>query len=408
MHKFLRSLQIKTNSGDWLMRSLVNAYLFLIIYDGVFRKWIFPSYSNIIMVLKVAVACLIVFRGAKYLSKATWWEKSFAIVGVIVFLLTLLVGHQNLLVDIWGCIPYWFGLTVCFVLGRILTKPDLMTIGRYTVYAGIIHSILVTIQHFLPVNHFLNSGDDAKERFANYYAYQLGGGFRPSGIFMSNTAGSLFLLCAFSFALYFMLVNRTVMNRRMVVVAVILMVASTVFAVSRTEVFLILGMTAFVFITCLQGRARKNFIRSLVVMIPLVAVLWFTPTFQRALDNMGDRFDSASRSVSKQESTFMGNLEDIYNRNVVYVVKALVDPHTLGGEVPPFFGYGQGMSTQVGGRLLNVKTYAGFALAEWVGLRYVGESGIMVGWRILFIRIGYASASPLAYPPGRDVAPTYR
>lgn len=71
---------------------LINIYIFLILYDGIFRKWLLPSMSSAIMPVKQLVAVLIVIYGFRYVKIMTVWEKSFAIIGLMVFLLTLLLA----------------------------------------------------------------------------------------------------------------------------------------------------------------------------------------------------------------------------------------------------------------------------------------------------------------------------
>ena len=58
------------------LRYLIYAYFFLLLYDGILRKWIFPDYDNIIMVIKQAVAVLVVFYGGQQITRLTGWEKA--------------------------------------------------------------------------------------------------------------------------------------------------------------------------------------------------------------------------------------------------------------------------------------------------------------------------------------------
>jgi hypothetical protein len=108
-----------------------------------------------------------------------------------------------------------------------------------------------------------------------------------------------------------------------------------------------------------------------------------------AMSNMLDRFENASHSQFRRANVVEGQLLDLINRGVIYNFNALVNPKTIDGEDVPFWGFGQGISTQVGGRIKGIKKNSGFALAEWDGLRIICESGLILGWIILFIREGY-------------------
>ena len=372
---------------------LINIYIFLILYDGIFRKWVFPSLSSSIMALKQLVAVCIVLYGLKYINKMTGWEKSFAFIGFIVFLLTLLFGHGNIFVDIWGCLPYWFGLTVCFIIGKLLSVNDLYRLGKIIVYTSILNSILVIIQFQLPVSHILNSSEinESMSRISDMSAADLAGAFRPSGIFIYNTGNTTFTLLAYSFILYFLFVKQKVLKRNMLFLSLVLVVLSSLCSASRTCVFYVLGMTLFFILTCLKGKSISKIIKFIAFSVPIVIIISFTSVGKKACDNLQNRFDNASESqYGEHHSTTDGTLNDIFDRTIKYNIGALIDPHPISKEDVPFFGFGQGMSTQVGAKLLNLgKGSSGFSLAEWDGLRIVCESGILFGWIIIYIRLGY-------------------
>lgn len=368
-------------------------YLFLILYDGILRKWFFPSLSSPLMILKQIIAVIIVIDGINYLGKMTIWEKSFAFVGFLVFLLTLIFGHGNLLVDLWGCLPYWFGLTVCFILGKRISSEDVLRVGKLIVYTSIINSLLVIIQFQLPVTHFLNNmeGNENLSRVADMSISELAGAFRPAGIFIYNTGNTAFSLIAYSFILYFLLLNKRIVKQSILIISLVLVLLSSLCSASRTCIFYIIGMSGYFFIMCIRSGFRMKILKMLFISVPIILCLLMSPIGNAAYDNLQKRFDNANESQNKKgTSTFEGTLNDIFNRTIVYNVKAVLAPEPINGEEVPFWGFGQGMSTQVGGRLLAVgQGSSGFALAEWDGLRIVCESGLLFGWIILYIRLGY-------------------
>ena len=56
----------------------------------------------------------------------------------------------------------------------------------------------------------------------------------------------------------------------------------------------------------------------------------------------------------------------------------------------PFFGYGIGLGTNVGAKMMGGNMYSfGFnAEGEWT--RIVGESGYLIGWTIIFVRLFFS------------------
>lgn len=372
---------------------LINIYIFLILYDGIFRKWLLPSMSSAIMPVKQLVAVLIVIYGFRYVKIMTVWEKSFAIIGLMVFLLTLLLGHGNVFVDIWGCLPYWVGLTICFIIGKMLTTSDMDRIGKVIVYTSIINSILVIIQFQLPISNILNSSevDTSLSRVSDMAAADLAGAFRPSGIFIYNTGNTAFTLLAYSIILYFLFIRQNIIKRGMLSFGLFLIVLSSLCSASRTCIFYVFGMTLFFLWSCMKRKTITKILKIFVISVPIVILISFTSIGEKAYNNLQNRFDNASESqYGSQHSTAEGTLNDIFDRTIKYNMEALIDPHPISKEEVPFFGFGQGMSTQVGARLLNLgQKSSGFSLAEWDGLRIVCESGILFGWIIIYIRLGY-------------------
>jgi len=335
------------------LRTLIYIYLFTILLDAIFRKWVFPSYSAPIMMIKEVVAIIIFFAGSKFWNTFTFWEKGFLIVGFIAFLTTLLWGHQNLLIATYGCLPFFFGVTVSFIIYRALEYEDLMKIGKILVYISIVNSILIIIQFNLPVMHVLNyTGGSVEENVAEKTASELAGVFRPSGIFMHPAHNGPFIFISYLFTLYFLFINNKVVNRVVLIAAFILTSIAVFCSCSRSTVFYFIGGSVYFLIFCIRSRIwnKKVFI-TLVCLIPIVFLFFTSSLGKQAVENMNERFEIASETQYLGQSTTQGTLSDIAYRMVIYHVNAIIDPHTLDGDEVPFWGYGQGLSTQVGGRI---------------------------------------------------------
>lgn len=317
------------------------------------------------------------------------WEKYFALAGLFVFITTLLFGHQNLLVAIYGCLPYWFGLPVCFIIGKVLAYDDLIRIGKLFVYTSIVNSLLLLLQFNLPISHFLNyQGGNLNEMLGDYSISELAGGFRPSGLFIHGSHNALFQILALMFMLYFAFLNKVFGRIAVLRLALILQVVSLPCSISRTAIFYHIGALLY-FIFVISSKQRMRLLK--IIPMILIGLLFIVnlPFVKEALLTTSTRFAQASNSFH-EDNTLLGTLKDLYERNIEYNVKALLFPKTINGESVPFWGYGQGMSTQIGGRLLSLSRNSGFYLAEWDGLRIMCESGYIFGWTIIFIRLGYA------------------
>ena len=372
------------------LRYLIYAYFFLLLYDGILRKWIFPDYDNIIMVIKQAVAVLVVFYGGQQITRLTGWEKAAVWGGIVTFLLTLLVGHGNLVVALWGCYPWLIGFPLCYIIAKGLRYNDIDRMGKIIVYTSIVNSLLIILQFSMPIDSWINyQGGEVNDRMSRFSVSELYGLFRPAGIFMHYSHSALFTLLALSFQSYFFLYRKEVMNKWMLYMAVLLLFITIPFAISRIMIFYIVGFVAYLIILVMSAKNRWRLAKAFIVSLPLLYVVSTTSSAKRAWRTMMKRFDVAVMVQYGETSTASGTMTDIYDRGVVYNIKALTDPKTLDGDDVPFWGYGQGMSTQVGGRLLGLREHAGFSLAEFDGLRIVCESGLFLGWILLFIRLGY-------------------
>lgn len=376
---------------DNRLKVLIYFYIFSTILDGIFRKWILPQFSNGLMIVKSIIAAIILLEGVKYWNRFSKWEISSILLGFISFILTLLAGHGNLPVAIFGCFPLLIGIPVCFVIGKELKKTDIIIIGKWFVYIAIINSIFIIIQFLFPVTHIINIGGGSTEGIEGASVASLSGGFRPPGIFYHNTQTSAFCSLAFTFMLYFYFVKKKIINKYLLIIAIVLELISIVLSSSRTNVFVHLGIISFFFLFATDAKRKLKFIKVVAISLPFLFVVASTSLLDSAFENMRNRFESASESQYSGSSTLEGTINDIVYRGFIYHLEALVEPKTFSGEEPPFWGYGQGMGTQIGGRLLELgKNTAGFSVAEWDGLRIMCESGLLLGWFIIFVRVGYA------------------
>lgn len=381
----------RIEGNDKTTRLLILLFVFSLLFDGVFRKWFLVPFSTQLMMIKQVLAILICVFNVNMYMEMTRWEKSIVLIGILAFLTTLMFGHHNITVAIYGCLPLWFGMPLCFIIGRKLQSADIVFILKLVVYAGLINSVLMILQFNVSPSHILNfTGGDENAGLSTMMVSEMAGTFRPSGLFVYNTHSNLFMLTNFSIVLYMLVSNTNIINRKLIFLSLILELFACVCSASRTCIMLHIGVFVFFLFYCIGSRDRSKMLNLLVCIIPMLILLTFSKLGSSAINNVSKRFDEASRVQYGKVSTSEGTLNDIFYRNIWYNVDAVLDPHTIDGNSVPFWGYGQGMSTQIGGKLLNVKSgRSGFALAEWDGLRIMCESGYILGWLILFIRLGY-------------------
>lgn len=374
------------------LRILVYIYICSTIFDGIFRKWLLPQYSTPIMAVKQVLAAIIFVYGYRYWKYFTGWERASLAIGFIAFLTTLAYGHGNIYVALYGCLPFFSGIPLCLIISKVLDAEDVIKIGRLFVLVLFINSILIIVQFNLPTSHFFNQIPANAESSTDKAISELAGGYRPKGIFYHSTQNSLFSLIAFSFLLYLYFFRKVNIKGKIFLLLVFVVdIIACICSVSRMNVFLHIGLIIAFFLFISSVQTKRNFIIALFIILPIFHFLLQKTSFlSEAIENMENRFELASEAQYQDETTMRGTLNDIWYRSVQYHLNAIIDPKTFDDQSPPFWGFGQGMSTQIGGRLLNVgDSRSGFTLAEFDGLRIMCESGLLLGWSIIFLRLGY-------------------
>jgi len=367
--------------------------------EGIFRKWLMPPLATPIMVAKQVLACYMLFRGYQkgYIKSA--WATFSTVLGFIGFCTTMLFGHQNLLVAIFGCLQWWFGIPLCFYIKNVLRREDMVKMMRFTFFFAIAHFVVTALQFNSPTTSLINLqiGGEIKETAETDISI-MAGGFRPIGLFGYSTMSGAFDIFAFAVILFYLFRGNYMSKEDKPVkplyvnIALLLYITTLMFSVSRGLIFqTIIVVLFFSFHAWTLVSKMKHGIRYLAVAVIAIPVVLSIPSMQRAITNMQNRFDNASESQYAGQSTTKGSINDVLSRSVFYTINAILDPRTLNGDEVPFFGYGQGLSTQIGGKLAGIgEKNSGFALAEWDGLRIVCESGVLLGLLMLICRIGFA------------------
>lgn len=374
-------------------RKLVFLFFFLLLLDGILRKWLLPSYSTPIMIVKQILAIYMVFVGYKKGLIKSGWATFSVVLGYISFVTTLLFGHHNLLIAFWGCQNWWFGIPLCIFISKVVTKRDLLFILRVVVLFSIINGIITALQYFSPITSFLNKqiGGELVDKFHRGTTIsELGGMFRCSGIFGYITQSSIFQPLALGSILYFFFTHKKIVpqyNNYLLLFSILAYVLTCAFSISRTTIFMSLLSLGLILIGAFKLVSQlKNIFLYLPIFLLSISFVLTRPGVAKGIDTLNDRFEHAS----KKENVMEGNIEDLLYRSIFYTVEGIIDPKTLDGEEIPFWGFGQGISTQVGGRLSGLgKKNAGFAYAEWDSKRIICESGLLLGILILICRLGF-------------------
>ena len=352
--------------GIWL-------YFFLLIFEGALRKWVLPSLSSPLLIVRDPVALWILFVvWQKGLLSNTFYLTSMIALGVIGIFTAIFFGHGSVPVAIYGARIWLIHFPLIFAIGKIFDKEDVLAMGRAVLWISIPMAVLIGLQFYSPQNAWVNRSVAGGESGAGFSGAM--GFFRPPGTFSFTTGNSLFFEFTAVYVIYFWLHPKSV-NLLILTGASVAVLASIPFSISRGLFFTIVVIIFFAVVATMKNRkyAGKIITAGVVIFIG-IAVLSQLSTFQTAITAFLARFSDASVS----EGGLQGTLGDRY-------LGGMVSALAKSGQ-QPFFGYGLGMGTNAGAQLLTGSSAFLISEEEWG--RVLGEMGTLMGLAIIFIRLG--------------------
>jgi hypothetical protein len=284
---------------------------------------------------------------------------------------TLLLGHRNLSVAAYGCRILLLHFPLIFLIGKVFDKEDVLQIGRVLLWIALPMFALIFLQFHSPQSAYVNKGIGADS---------LGGGFsgalgyyRPPGTFSFTTGNTQFWSLVGVFIMYFWL-NTKQINRFLLMAATAAFIAAIPLSISRG--LLIQTVLSGVFMIASISRTPRLLGRMFVAFLGLiifVALLSKFEFFENAIYVLTSRFDDAKGSEGTLDNT-------IANRIGASIFEPFLNPDL------PFFGYGMGMGTNAGAKLLTGKS-GEFLISEGEWGRLIGEMGAVLGLTAIALRL---------------------
>ena len=358
--------------ADRLTRRLIYLYIFLLFFEGALRKWFLPFLAGPLTIVRDPLMIIIVFT---YLSAGyrllNFYTITLLAFGLASFVLTLGLGHQNLLVDIFGLRTLLLHFFLIFIAGNVLNKSDVEKIGRYVIYILPLMTLVIGLQFYSPQSAWINrgiGGDLEGSGFSGAMGYM-----RPSGTF-SFTNGSVTYFSLAAAYLFYFLSEPTKISRIALIAGMAAAVAAIPLSISRTYMvqFALSGLF-YVLVSLRSARATRNLGIALLVSPVVILLLSTLEFFQTALTVLTTRFEAANESEGGLDSS-------ISNRFLGGMTRAFTENDHL-----PWHGEGLGMGTNVAATILTGGR--SFLLGEGEWSRIVGEMGPFLGIGTLVLRI---------------------
>jgi len=356
--------------GIWL-------YFWLLLFEGILRKWIFPEYSGPILLIRDAVLLFIywkVYRSGKIFLPGAFPFTLVALCMITLACFQVAMSTNTVLIAAYGLRCYLMHLPLIMVIARTMDFEDVKKFGRWILIISVPMTALMMLQYYSSPNSWLNIGAGGSEGFAAARGLTVSGHARAAGTFSFSSGIECFVPCVVAFVLY--AVTHTGAYRPVLVwSAAIASAVAIPISVSRTVWFMVAGVIAWTLLLGIgQVHYLLRFARVGAVVLVAGILLSQTSVFQDALKTAEDRWRGAAGAE--------GDLGDVIRLRVL----GLFGDGLRASDSGDWLGKGIGMGSNVAAVL--VTGTKGFMVAEGEWERVVLECGPLVGLLFLGLRVG--------------------
>lgn len=383
MENFLNLNKLVEGNDYRLERKMIWIYLWLLIFEGALRKWFLPGLAQPLLLVREPIVILLMLRALQGRIITSTLARVMMFVSTISLVMTFFVGHHDALVGFYGWRIYFFHFPFMYIMGLVLTRDDLMKMLRFVLLLSIPMTALVVTQFYSPQEAWVNRGIGGDEEGAGFGGAL--GYFRPPGTFSFTSGYVAFQGVVCASLLYYVTMNNTLSDKYkfpqwMIYTLLVCYLISIPTSISRTHLFQTVAFLLFLGIASLRSDYMKSkFIRFVFFGALAIVLLVATGWADTQLEAFSSRMESASNSEGgvvegsighRFFGSFYRGLEGAFRR--------------------PAFGYGIGIGTNVGAKMMGGDMWSmGFnGEEEWS--RVTGECGLILGWAILFIRLFFS------------------
>ena len=375
------SIESQEEKAKQRIRQLVWAYFWLLLIEGALRKWLLPQYSNPLLLIRDPVMLAIYYYSirARVFPKNTWvialWfiGISSALAIFLSPIFPYLPWLQLSAVVAYGFRTNFMHLPIIFVMASVFDHEDIKKFGWWILLVMIPMSLVMLAQFEASPDSFINRTAGLGE------GEQLtagGGKIRPPGTFSFISGPIFYITAAAAFVIYGAL-TRAVYKAWLLILSGAALVVAVIVSGSRAcvvSVLVVVMTIAVAFVFCRQ--AVNRFGRTLIIVVIGALIITRLPFFKEGTEVLSNRFiDSAEATDTTITKGLIARVFEDMTQGLTHIDKF------------PLFGYGLGIGTNVGGRVLVGRP--AFLLAESEWSRVLGENGAIFGlafliWRVLF------------------------
>jgi hypothetical protein len=354
--------------GIWL-------YLLLLIFEGCLRKWVLPSLSNPLLIIRDPLALWLLFMAAKYqIVYSNVYTKFMLPFTLLCTYIALIFCHQNYYVAAFGARITLLHFPLVFLIGKVLTKQDVIAMGKFIIYLSVPMLLLIIVQFYSPQTDWINRGVGGNLEGAGFSGAE--DYFRPPGTFSFTAGNSSYWAFTGPFVFYFLFYNTTI-KRVFVYMAAAALLLSILFSISRTILFSTVLSVVFLIISFSRNSKQLGkILGGIVAILVIVYVASKIKALETSLGVFINRFTNANAQEGGLDGVFLDR-----------VLGGLVNGIIHSGDPDKsFFGAGIGYGTNFASKLLtNGEILFLVDEAEWG--RIIGELGPLLGILMIGIRL---------------------
>jgi hypothetical protein len=356
---------------------LIFLVYWLLIFDGVLRKWVFPEFHQILYFLRDPFVLVIYLYAIRYnLFYQHVFLSLFVVFGLLASVLAFLaymISGINMLVLLIGIRNYFLYLPLAFVVARCVRMEDMALLTRRNLLIALPVALLVLAQYLSPPSAFINRGISEDDAIALVVTDMV----RPYGTFTYASGHVLYVG-----ALIAMLAAAWLQRKQMRISPGLLAVGGTaILCMSLTTgsrsiyfVMMLIGLSLAVVSVSTPGAG----VRARALLFPVLflagAAALFTSVLEPAYQAMLERQASA---VQSEGSTLARAFSGLYG-----FLRMIPEA--------PALGYGLGAGTSAGAAFATGMRQFTLAEDEWqrimlelgplFGLVFIGLRVAFVGW----------------------------
>jgi hypothetical protein len=352
-------------------------YFFLLIFEGVFRKWLLPQYSDVLLIVRDPVVLVIYLLAIKArVFPRNHWMISLAVIAFLSSVVSILVLEPYLpmqpliLVTGFGFRSNFLHLPLLFIMGRVLDIEDVKKLGWWMLVGLIPMCVLLALQFNAAPDAFINrtAGLGGTEQITAG-----SGKIRPPGTF-SFVSGVIFYAAMSAAYLLYAALTRGVYRNWLLFGGGFALVVTIGVSGSRSVLLAVLVVLASLLLILFVRPSMVNqFGRNLLIVVVVLLLAVRLPIFKEGVQVLTDRFTAVAEA---EETSVAGGL-------IERVLIVFTEGFKLLG-LAPIGGYGLGIGTNGGAKFLTGRTM--FLLTEGEWGRIILESGPILGSAFLLWR----------------------